>query len=128
VERLEGRRLAGQRGFFLALFRAMVCDGEKEARRRAAGVLVVEPDGFAAAADVFAAPKGFGLHLRLSVHVDSVYPKPDDPPPEQGGAVGLHGLRAKKSAALEFLSELRREDFLKNYFFGAASGPLIPYF
>ena len=38
LERLESCRLAGQRDFFVAVHRAVVCDGKKKAGRGAAGV------------------------------------------------------------------------------------------
>src|SRR5205807_10030198 len=47
VERLEGDRLARQCGVFFTLLCAMVRHGKAQARSRAFGFLVVEPDWFA---------------------------------------------------------------------------------
>jgi hypothetical protein len=41
--------------------------------------------------------------------MDSLYPKSHHPLPAQKRAHGLRGLRAKNSAAIELLPELRRE-------------------
>ena len=110
----------------------MVCHRKEKTRGRADGVLVVESGGFAAAAGVFAAQAGFRFYFRLHLHLDSVHPEPCHPSAAQGGAHGLRGLWKKNSAAVEFLSELRRE-IASGYFLtaglagtGLANG--IPYF
>src|SRR5665213_15170 len=127
LERLENCRLAGQRDFFLALFRAVVCDGKKEAGGRAAGVLVVESGRLAAAAGVFDPPERFRFHLRVCVHLDSLHPQSDDPSAEQKIAGEMSELRRKMRAEIKFLRGVRRET--GGYFLGAASVcVVIPYF
>lgn len=121
MERLEGCRLAGQCHFFLALFCPMVCDGKKEAGGRAAGVLVVEFDGFASIAFLFAASAGFGFYFRVCFHLDSLHPKSGDSSAAQKSSTRLSGLFGKMSAAVEFLSALRRE-IGGNYFLTGAAG------
>ena len=108
MERLESYRLAGQLCFLHALFRPMVCHRKEKARGGADGVLVVEPGGFVADADVFTAQAGFRFYFRLHFHLDSLHPESHHPSAPQGSAHGLFRLRPELSAAIEFLSELRR--------------------
>ena len=86
----------------------MVCHRKEKARGGADGVLVAEPGGFVADADVFTAQAGFRFYFRLRFHLDSVYPESHHPSAAQGSAHGLLRLRQELSAAVEFLPELRR--------------------
>ena len=122
----------GNAGFLHALFCSMVCHRKEKTRRRADGVLVVEPGGFPLVADLFAASAGFRVYLCLHLHMDSLYPKSHHSPAPQGSAHGLFRLREELSAAIQFLSELRRE-IASSYFLAAglaATGLVngIPYF
>ena len=109
MERLEGGWVVRQRRVLLPLFRAMVRHGKKEAGGGAAGLLVAQPARLGHAAGLLAAPARFGVHLRLRLYLDSLHSQLGDPPAAQGRALGLRGLRQKNSAAVELLSELRRE-------------------
>src|ERR1700690_3245918 len=86
----------------------MVCHGKKAAGGCATGVLVVEPRRFGNPPVLWLVlPQRFRGHLRLRLHLDSLHPESHHPPTEQGGTIGLRGLRKKGSAIFEFLSELR---------------------
>ena len=106
---LEDRGLVRERRLFFAVNRAMVCDRKKEAGGGAAGILVAEPDRRADAAMLLPVlPEGFGDHLCLCIHLDTLFKEPDHPPAEQGGPCRVCRLRDKKSTTGELLSELRR--------------------
>ena len=110
----------------------MVCHGKKEAGGRAAAFWWLSLVGFAALLCLLASPEGFGVHLRLRLHLDSLHPESDHPPAAQEGARELSGLREKLSAAFQFLPELRRAAgggyFLGAELVAADSVSGIPYF
>src|ERR1019366_3641170 len=101
----------------------MVCHRKEKTRGRADGVLVVESGGFAAAAGLFAAQAGFRFYFRLRRRLDSLHSESHHPSAAQGSAHGLLRLRQELSAAVEFLSELRRAAG-GDYFLGAADAPM----
>lgn len=68
-----------ERGVFLAVFRAMVCNGKKRPSRGSHDFLVVEPDRFIAVVDLCVTPDRFRLYFCLSLSVDSVFEKFDNP-------------------------------------------------
>src|SRR5262249_55773222 len=107
LERLEGHRLARQRGVLLALLRAVVRDGATKAGRGAHGVLVAEPDRVAPPLDLFHPAARFGLHRRVLIHVDSVHSKPGDPHASPGGPPRLSRLRRIVRAPGQVLLRLR---------------------
>src|SRR6185295_17286156 len=87
--------------------RAVVCDREAEARRRARGVLVAEPFGLLLASDLFSASAGLGLHFCLRFHVDSIHSKPGDSLPSRRGALGLPGVWEILGPTIELLLRVR---------------------
>src|SRR6185369_10888981 len=91
----------------LPVLRAMVRDGKTETGGRALGFLVVEPDRFAAALDLFPATAGFSLYLRLRVHLDPVHPQPGHPSSAQKSAPRLSGLWKNVRAEIQLLLRVR---------------------
>jgi hypothetical protein len=114
MECLEGCWLAGQRDLFFTIHRPVVRDRKKQKSRGSGGLLVVEPVGFAAAAGVCVQQDGFCFYLRLPVSVDPLHAEFDHPLSPSKSTYRLRRLRAKNTAALELLSELRRESGLMN--------------
>ena len=108
MELLESYRLAGQHCFLHPFSCSMVCHREEKTRGGANGVLVAEFSWCTVNAGVFGAQTGFGFYLCLRSNLDPVHPKSHHPSAAQGSAHGLYRLRQELSAAVEFLSELRR--------------------
>ena len=110
----------------------MVCHRKEKTGGRADGVLVVKPCGFPLVANLFDTSARFCVYLCLPLYMDSLYPKSHHSPAAQGGTSRLSSMQQKLSAAVKFLSELRRE-ITNSYFLtaGLAAGKLvngIPYF
>ena len=106
---LEYHRLVRKRGVFLPFSGPMVCDGKETAGGCSVALLVVEPCWFAAPACVcHFLRQTLRRHFRIRLQLDSLHPKFDHPPPSQGGTLELPAMRQELSAAVEFLSELRR--------------------
>ena len=106
---LEYHWVVRKRGVFLPVSGPMVCDGKEEAGCCSFALLVVEPCWFAAPACVcHFLRQTLRRHLRIRLQLDSLHPKFDHSPPLQGGTLELPAMRQELSAAIEFLSELRR--------------------
>jgi hypothetical protein len=107
---------------------------EKKNKSLCRPLLVAQSDGIASTAVVCAflrqAPRD---HLCLPVHVDSLHAEFNHPLSPPKSTLQLSGLRQELSAAIEFLSELRRAAG-GDYFLGlgavgaAADWGAMPYF
>src|SRR2546425_3650780 len=109
MEHLEDDRLAWQCDFLLTIFRPVVRNRKKEASGGPDGVLVVEPHRLVVVADLLSAQARLGVHLRVRIHVDSLYPQSRYPPPAQRSPPHLPGVRCGQAAVGKLLRELRRE-------------------
>src|SRR6266542_4642846 len=69
---LEGRRLAGEHSVYFTFFRAVVGDRKTQKGRGAGCVLVVEPGRLRVPPGLRSFSTGFGFHLRLPLHLDSL--------------------------------------------------------
>ena len=133
MECLEGDWLVGQHHFLIAVYRSVVCHRKEKARGGTNGILVVKLGGVVAFAGLCLAQNRFRFHLCLFVPVDSVHPQPGHPLPSPKSTYGVPRLWKQLSAAVEFLSELRRAadaDYFLAGTTGVAAGCVatIPYF
>ena len=94
----------------------MVCHRKAQTSCRAASLLVVESRGIADVAVLFRLSKRFCLYFCLCFQLVSLLAEFNHSSATQSGANIVRGMWAKKSAAGELLSELRREVELKNLF------------
>jgi hypothetical protein len=110
MDGLEDGGMAGQRGFCLALSRAMVRDREAQTSGRARAVLVVEHCRvpYIAGLRVILQTR-FGLYFRLRLHVDSLHPQPDHSSSPRKSATDLPILRSPLSARRQLLQPVRSE-------------------
>src|ERR1051325_10596439 len=101
--------MAGQRGLLLAVLRAVVCHGKAQAGGGADGLLVAEPGGIDLVAGLRTVSKGFGVHLRLCLYVDSLRAQSGHRRPPCRRAPALPGLRLCLPSDVQLLPALWSE-------------------
>src|SRR5207249_435724 len=107
VALLEDRRLDRQRDLFLPLLCPMVGHRKEKAGHRSQFILVVEPDRIAAAPGLRLASARLRFHLRVCVHLDSLYPQSRYQLSDRTEGTALLKLRCQLPAAFELLFAMR---------------------
>ena len=99
--------MAGQCGFLFKVSRAMVGHGKIEAGGHPECVLVLEPCRLIDPSRLQYPQARLCVHLRLSFHLDTVYPKFNDQPSDEENAFVLRGMPHDGARKCEILPWMR---------------------
>jgi hypothetical protein len=109
VALLDGCGLDGKFALHLALFCAVVGDGETPQSCRAVGVLVVKPGRFNLPPGLWSLSAGYRFYFRLRVYLDSIHSQSHDCLPGETCSSDLSRLQFNLSVGDQLLSALRNE-------------------